>query len=48
MSYDSKKNGTDEYLSSSGEQLIDKKAFIMHILYYTAKILFPKVKYIQL
>ena len=48
IGYDSKKNGTDEYLSSSGEQLIDKKAFIMHILYYTAKILFPKVKYIQL
>jgi hypothetical protein len=48
VSYDSKKNGTDEYLSSSGEQLIDKKAFIMQILYYTAKLLFPKVKYIQL
>ena len=48
VSYDSKKNGTDEYLASSGEQLIDKKAFIMQILYYTAKLLFPKVKYIQL
>ena len=48
IGYDSKKNGTDEYLALSGEQLIDKKAFIMHILYYTAKILFPKVKYVKL
>lgn len=47
-SYDSKKNGTDEYLALSGEQLIDKKAFIMHILYYTAILLFPNVKYVKL
>lgn len=48
IGYDSKKSKIDDYLASSSEKLIEKKAFIMHILYYTAKILFPDVKYIML
>jgi hypothetical protein len=48
IGYDSKKGKIDEYLANSSEKLIEKKAFIMNILYYTAKILFPDVKYIIL
>jgi hypothetical protein len=47
-SYDPKKNKIYEYLAESGEKLIEKKAFIMNILYYTAKALFPDVKYIYI
>lgn len=47
-SYDPKRNKIDEYLAESGEKLIEKKAFIMNILYYTAKQLFPDVKYIHI
>jgi hypothetical protein len=47
-SYDPKKNKIYEYLAESGEKLIEKKAFIMNILYYTAKTLFPDVKYIYI
>ncbi len=48
ISYDSKKSKIDEYLAKSSEKLIEKKAFIMNILYYMAKILYPDVKYIML
>jgi hypothetical protein len=48
IGYDSKKGKIDEYLANSSEKLIEKKAFIMNVLYYTAKILFPDVKYIVL
>lgn len=47
-SYDPKKNKIDEYLANSSEKLIEKRAFIMNILYYTAKSLFPDVKYIYI
>lgn len=43
-----KKNKIDEYLANSSEKLIEKRAFIMNILYYTAKSLFPDVKYIYI
>ncbi len=47
--YEPKKEGLDEYLSSSTEKLIEKKAFIMNILYYTAKLIYKDdVKYINL
>jgi uncharacterized protein YlzI (FlbEa/FlbD family) len=48
LSYDSKKSKVDDYLANSSEKLIEKKAFIMNILYYTAQILFPDIKYIIL
>jgi hypothetical protein len=48
IGYDSKKSKIDEYLANSSEKLIEKKAFIMNILYYTAQLLFPDVKYIIL
>jgi hypothetical protein len=48
IGYDSKKSKIDEYLAKSSEKLIEKKAFIMNTLYYTAKLLFPDVKYIIL
>ena len=48
ISYDSKKSKIDEYLAKSSEKLIEKKGFIMNILYYMAKILYPDVKYIML
>ena len=48
LSYDSKKSKIDDYLANSSEKLIEKKAFIMNILYYTARLLFPDVKYIIL
>jgi hypothetical protein len=46
--YEPKKDGLDSYLATSTEKLIEKKAFILNILYYTAKILYPKAKFIQL
>ena len=47
--YEPKKEGFNEYLTSSTEKLIEKSAFIMNILYYTAKAIYKdEVKYIKL
>jgi hypothetical protein len=47
--YEPRKGGFDNYLTSSTDKLIEKKAFIMHILYYAAKIIYKDtVKYIKL
>ena len=46
--YEPKKEGLDSYLAMSTEKLIEKKAFILNILFYTAKILYPNAKFIQL
>ena len=46
--YEPKKEGLDSYLANSTEKLIEKKAFILNILFYTAKILYKDAKFIQL
>jgi hypothetical protein len=47
--YEPRKEGLDDYLISSTEKLIEKSAFIMNILYYTAKLIYKdEVKYIKL
>lgn len=46
--YEPKKEGLDSYLAMSTEKLIEKKAFILNILFYTAKILYANAKFIQL
>jgi hypothetical protein len=47
--YEPRKEGLDDYLISSTEKLIEKSAFIMNILYYTAKLIYKdEVKYIKI
>jgi hypothetical protein len=46
--YEPKKEGLDRYLAMSTEKLIEKNAFILNILHYTAKILYPDAKFIEL
>ena len=47
--YEPRKEGLDEYLTSSTEKLIEKSAFIMNILYYTARLIYKdQIKYIKL
>jgi hypothetical protein len=46
--YEPRKGKIDEYLASSSEKLIEKKAFIMQILLYTSQLLYDNVKVIIL
>ena len=46
--YEPKKEMIDNYIATSSEKLIEKKAFITNILAYTAKILYPSARVIVL
>ena len=46
--YEPKKNNVDAYLADMSEKLVEKKAYIMYILAYTAKILYKNSKLILL
>ena len=42
--YEPKKEKIDDYLAHMGVKLIEKEAFIMNCLLYTARILYPNSK----
>ena len=46
--YEPKKNNVDAYLADMSEKLVEKKAYIMYVLAYTAKILYKDSKVIIL
>ena len=46
--YEPKKAKIDQYLAEQTEKLIEKKAFIYHILAYTARIIYKDAKVITL
>jgi len=46
--YEPKKAKIDQYLAEQTEKLIEKKAFIYHVLAYTAKIIYKDAKVITL
>ena len=46
--YEPKKSKIDQYLAEQTDKLIEKKAFIFHILAYTARIIYKNAKIITL
>ena len=46
--YEPKKAKIDQYLAEQTEKLIEKKAFIYHVLAYTARIIYKDAKVITL
>jgi hypothetical protein len=46
--YDSRKSGFDDYVSSNHNELVEHDAFIMPMLFFMAKIIYPDAKIIEL
>lgn len=48
VGYDKKKSGFDKYISIYVNKIIEKNAYIMPILYYQAKILYPDARVVHI
>jgi hypothetical protein len=48
IGYEPRKDGLDQYLALSTDKLIEKKAFILNIMYYAAEQLYKNSKFISL